>query len=235
MSVLHIQRDVTLSDSASPNAYGLIYNCADNTYDNILGNYQTDFVIGPLNEAQRIFPSVAIAFSYLDAAAGIQLCALASTFLGGSWTLGNVYTFDPNSVYTRIMALENNITRTVTPDTRTLTTSTGASGFQISATKNSTVRYTVGTSTTATIGGGATSGVILEMCPTNSAVASDWVEVGRAENVQTITLAVSLQSLQVQKEQLTADVPAGYYVKLRSYGTGTHTETFVSGQKTIYG
>lgn len=124
---------------------------------------------------------------------------------------------------------------------RTSSTSTlslvgaGATGTQISSTNDSTVRYEVSTSTTSTIGGPSTSIVILKTCATNSSTEGDWTEIGRVENDQTITLAIALQSIQLVKGQITADVPAGFYVKLENSGTGTHTETFVTGQKTIYG
>lgn len=112
---------------------------------------------------------------------------------------------------------------------------TGATGTQISSTKDSTVRFTVSTSTTSTIGGPATSTVTLKKCATNSATEGDWISVAVLESDQTITLAVALQSVQVVKGQLCADLPAGWFVKLVNLGTGTHSEAFVSGEKTIYG
>lgn len=111
----------------------------------------------------------------------------------------------------------------------------GATGTQISSTKNSAVKYTVSTSTTSTIGGPATSVVALKICSTNNATEGSWTTVGTIESDQTITLAIVLNSLQVVKGQLCADVPAGWYVKLVNTGTGTHSEAFVSGQQTIYG
>lgn len=112
---------------------------------------------------------------------------------------------------------------------------TGATGTQISSTKDSTVRLNVSTSTTSTIGGASTSLVALKICSTNSVTEGNWTTVTTLENDQTITLAVALQSIQVLKGQLCADVPTGWYVKLVNSGTGTHSEAFVSGQQTIYG
>lgn len=111
----------------------------------------------------------------------------------------------------------------------------GATGTQISATKDSTVRCTVSTSSTSTIGGPSTSLVALKICSTNNATEGSWTTVATFESDQTITLAVALQSIQVVKGQLCADLPAAWYVKLVNSGTGTHTETFISGQQTIYG
>lgn len=126
----------------------------------------------------------------------------------------------------------------VTRTTSTLSLSlvgNGATGTQISSTKDSTVRATVSTSTTSTIGGPSTSVVALKICATNDSTEGNWTTVATFESDQTITLALVLNSVQVVKGQITADVPAGYYVKLVNSGTGTHSETFVSGQKTTYG
>lgn len=112
---------------------------------------------------------------------------------------------------------------------------TGATGTQISATKDSTVRCSVSTSTTSTIGGPSTSVVALKICATNNATEGSWTTVATFESDQNITLAIALQSIQVVKDQLCTDVPAGWYVKLVNSGTGTHAETYLSGQQTIYG
>lgn len=112
---------------------------------------------------------------------------------------------------------------------------TGATGTQIHATKDSSVKCTVSTSTTSTIGGPSTSLVVLKICSTNNATEGSWTTVATFESDQTITLALALQSIQIVKGQLCADIPGGWYVKLVNSGTGTHAETFVSGQQTIYG
>lgn len=112
---------------------------------------------------------------------------------------------------------------------------TGATGTQISSTKDSSISCCVSTSTTSTIGGPATSAVSIKICSTNNATEASWTTVATFESDQTITLAVILQSIQVVKGQLSTEVPAGWFVKLVSSGTGTHAEAFVSGQQTIYG
>lgn len=117
--------------------------------------------------------------------------------------------------------------------TRSIVTGTGATGFQISSTRATEVNYKVNTSTTATIGGASTSTVVLEICPTNSATAGDWKEVGRVSNSQTITLAVALQSVQVLGGSLVGYVPAGYYAKLRSITSGTASTTYLTGQEVM--
>lgn len=111
----------------------------------------------------------------------------------------------------------------------------GATGTQIHATKDSTVRLNVSTSTTSTIGGPSTSLVSLKICATNNATEGSWTTVAILENDQTITLAIALNSVQVMKGQFCTDVPAGWYVKLVNSGSGTHSEAFISGQQTIFG
>lgn len=102
-----------------------------------------------------------------------------------------------------------------------LQTSTGAVGTQISTVRNSYVMLNGNVSTTATIGGASAGDIILEVAPTNSATAGDWVEWGRIGNSQTISLALALNSVQVTKGQAIAFVPAGYSVKARTAGSGT--------------
>lgn len=102
-----------------------------------------------------------------------------------------------------------------------LQTSTGAVGTQVSSTRNSYVMLNGNVSTTASIGGNAAGDIILEVAPTNSATAGDWVEWGRIGNSQTISLALALNSVQVTKGMAVCFVPAGYYVKARTAGSGT--------------
>jgi hypothetical protein len=112
---------------------------------------------------------------------------------------------------------------------------TGATGTQISATNNATIRCNVSTSTTATIGGPSVSAVALKICATNNATEASWTTVATLENDQTITLAVIINSSQLVKGQLCTDVPLGWFAKLVNSGTGTHAEVSIGGQQTIYG
>lgn len=131
-------------------------------------------------------------------------------------------------------ALVTNITRT----TSTLSLSlvgTGATGTQISSTKDSQVKVTVSTSATASITGAGTSTVALKICATNNATEGSWTTVATSETSQSYALAIAISGVTGMKEELVADVPAGWFVKLVNSGSGTHSESFVSGQKTIYG
>lgn len=117
---------------------------------------------------------------------------------------------------------------------RSIVTGTGATGFQVSSTRDAMVTYSTKITTTATIAGGQEGYVVLEIAPTNSATAGDWKEVGRVTNGQALSLALTLQSIQPVSGSLSAIVPAGYYVKVRSVNTtGTPTYSMVSGQEVL--
>lgn len=126
------------------------------------------------------------------------------------------------------------VARSVSAVTHTLTSGTGATGFQISSSRDAMADYSVTVVTSATIGGNSSGTVVLEEAATNSATAGDWVEVARCTNGQSISLAVILQSVQTFACPMTAMVPAGYYTKIRSINnSGTPTYSYNSGQETL--
>lgn len=116
------------------------------------------------------------------------------------------------------------------------TVAAAANGFQLSSTRASLVNYSVTVATTVQIGIGTNvSGyVALEIAPTNSSTAGDWIEIGRTGNSQNIGLALALSSAQSTPQQIGAMVPAGYYTRLRSVDVaGTPTYTYNSGQEVL--
>lgn len=117
--------------------------------------------------------------------------------------------------------------------THSIVTTTSSTGFQVSATRPSVVSYSPVTSTTATIGGASSVTVSLEIAATNSTTPSDWTEIARFTNTQTITLAVILQSVQGAGAPLVGVVPAGYFARLRSATTGTSSASYAVGQETL--
>lgn len=115
-----------------------------------------------------------------------------------------------------------------------VTTAAAANGFQVSSTKDAMVSYAATIVTTATIGGGSSGTILLEIAATNSSTAGDWKEISRLTNGQTITLALALQSVQTIAGNLNGIVPAGYYARLRTINnSGTPTYTFNSGQEVL--
>ncbi len=121
-----------------------------------------------------------------------------------------------------------------TPSRGIQTVAAAANGFQVSSTKVADVSYSMRFSTTATIGGASNCEAVLEICATNSATATDWIEIDRCGNGQTISLAVTLQSVQTTVGKVSGKVPAGWYARVRrAIQTGTSSVTAVSGQEYI--
>lgn len=166
------------------------------------------------------------------------MAEISANLYGGSSTMAASYAGTTSGLlskvdYNTLMGLTTAV-RTAATSTRSLVTSTGASGFQVSSTKGTEAQYNVTIGVTATIGAGAQGTIALEIAATNSATASDWSEIGRCTNGQTITLAVVLQSVQTIGCQVSGYVPPGYYAKLRSITTsGTPTFAYNSGQEVI--
>lgn len=111
---------------------------------------------------------------------------------------------------------------------------TGNTGTQLSTTRPSKITATASTSATASIAGAATSTITLKKCATNSATEADWTVAGVAETSQSYSLAVALQGVTGAKQQLSTDLPVGWFYKFVSGGSGTHTESIANGEKTIY-
>lgn len=108
---------------------------------------------------------------------------------------------------------------------RSLVTSTSATGFQVSATRNAMVCYEGVIQTTSTIGGPASGSVFMETANTNSTTPSDWTIVGEQTASNTITLAAVLQNVDGEPWSLCRMIPAGKYVRIRSQ---TNSGTVVS-------
>lgn len=118
-----------------------------------------------------------------------------------------------------------------------VTVAAAANGFQVSSSKNSRVCYSVKIACAVQIGVATNveGYIVLETAATNSSTSSDWTEVGRSTNGQNIGLAIALSSTQTTGTQICGEVPAGYYIRLRSVNTsGVPTFTYTSGIETIY-
>jgi arginase family enzyme len=116
---------------------------------------------------------------------------------------------------------------------RTLQTSTGAVGFQVSATLPSTVYYSVQISTTIAVGGSSTGTVFLEVAPTNSAVAGDWVVDAQISNNQSFAGLLTLSATQIMCFELVTYVPVGFFVKLRTTSSGTASFLYQRGTEVL--
>lgn len=105
--------------------------------------------------------------------------------------------------------------------------------FQVSATRNALVVYSIQIQVTASIAGGQNGDVILEIA-SDSGFTTNVQTLAISGVGQTYTLAVALQGVQPQTQPVTGFVPAGYYTRLRTVNnTGTPVFTYRSGQEVL--
>lgn len=112
--------------------------------------------------------------------------------------------------------------------TRTLNTA-----FQVSTTRDALVNYSVQCTITASIAGGQSCDVILEIA-TDAAFTAGVQTIGIIGTGQTYTLAIAIQGVQPQTAQVTGYVPAGYYARLRTVNvSGSPTYAYRAGQEIL--
>lgn len=141
--------------------------------------------------------------------------------------------FMSGAMVTKLAAVSTS-TRLMATSTRSIVTGTGATGFQVSSTRDAEVRYSTTIVTTSNLTGSQNGTIVLEIAPTNSATSTDWTEIGRCTNGTSYTLAVAIQGVGTQACQITGYAPAGYWEKLRSINnSGTPTFSFNSGQEVL--
>lgn len=115
------------------------------------------------------------------------------------------------------------------PTTFTASRAINSNTFQVSATKNSYVFYTIRINCTATIGG-ASSGTVALQYSSNG--GSTWIDVGQMENSNIVTLAIVLNSNTTQTCQISGIIPAGAIVRMNQTTSGTTVITYVRGNET---
>lgn len=117
---------------------------------------------------------------------------------------------------------------------RALVTSTSATGFQVSSTRNATVCYEGQIQTTSSIGGPSSGSIFLETANTNSTTPGDWSKIAEQTSANTITLAIVLQSVDGESWSICRTVAAGKYVRIRSQvNQGTVTFTINTNQQEV--
>lgn len=118
--------------------------------------------------------------------------------------------------------------RVQSPAVRALNTA-----FQVSTTRDALVNYSVQCTITASIAGGQSCDVILEIA-TDAAFTANVQTLGIIGTGQTYTLAVAIQGVQPQTAQVTGYVPAGYYARLRTVNvSGAPTYSYRAGQEIL--
>lgn len=120
---------------------------------------------------------------------------------------------------------------TASTSTHSIVTGTGATGFQVSSTRPSNDCYSITVTSGSTLLAAVYGTVVLEIAPTNSATATDWVILGSTGGGDTVGLLHN----GTNTGQICGFVPAGYFAKLRSVtGAGTPTYSYNSGQEVIW-
>lgn len=105
--------------------------------------------------------------------------------------------------------------------------------FQVSATRDAWVSYSVQITVTASIAGGQNGDVVLEIA-SDSGFTTSVQTLAISGLGQTYTLAIALQGVQPQTGVVTGYVPAGYYVRLRTVNnTGTPAFSYRAGQEVL--
>ena len=105
--------------------------------------------------------------------------------------------------------------------------------YQISATKDCIVNYSVDVSCTLSLNGGQIGTVFLEIAP-NSSFTTGVQEVCRFANGNTGNVSPTSNITQLCTGGVNGYVPAGYYVRIRTANTtGTPTFTYRIGQEVL--
>jgi len=103
---------------------------------------------------------------------------------------------------------------------RPLVTTTTAAGYQVSATKNARVRYSIDLSALITVGG---ANVFFEISPNNTT----WSTVEKCGET-------SISLLNTKSYNIGGEIPAGWYARIRGAATGGGTIAIPFGQEIIY-
>lgn len=205
-------------------AYFVTANCHNN-------NWELNKWMSPTNDCGNRF--VAMKFSP-DSSTFSQhqviwdsLAKITSTLNTSNkiWTMASNGNIEPVPYNT----IASNIVSGMSVNTFTASRAINSATYQVSATKQATVFYTIRINCVATIGG-ASSGTVALQYSTNG--GSTWIDVGQVENSNTVTLAVVLNSNTTQTGQLSGIIPAGAIVRMNQSSSGTTTITFVRGQET---
>lgn len=107
------------------------------------------------------------------------------------------------------------------------------SAFQISASRNSLVSYSVDITCTANLVSGQTGTVFLEYAD-DSGFTTNVVEICRCVNGNSVSLAIALTAVQSVTGTLSGFVPSAKYVRIRTANTlSTPSFTYRSGQEVL--
>lgn len=176
--------------------------------------------------------------SYTDAQAQAAALVAALTGLGAGANAAITATDTVLGAFAKLQAQISAAMAAVQPTVTSISPAlvgTGATGSQASATKGAFIIVNYNESVTSSIGGAAVAAINVKICPTNNATEGAWTTIFTFEEDQTVTLAIALQSVQVMKGGAMFFLPAGYYWKAESSGSGTNSEGVLGGQQIVFG
>lgn len=105
--------------------------------------------------------------------------------------------------------------------------------FQVSATRDSQVNYSIDISCTSTLLGGQGGTIVLEMA-TNAGFTTGVQTIAQFINSNAVSLAIAISVTQINSACVCGFIPAGNYVRLRTVNnTGTPTFTYTQGQEVL--
>lgn len=114
----------------------------------------------------------------------------------------------------------NNLTNKPASRSVSIVTRSLNSNFQASTTRDSLCIYSADIAATLSLTAGQMGTIFLE---TSADGSTNWTELSRFSNGNTGTLTIGLNLTQTVTAELSGYVPAGYYIRLRTTGTGTIT------------
>lgn len=168
----------------------------------------------------------------IDELRSLITASVLATAINSAWTmtssdiLWNIPNFVTPTLLTQFTS--NSTARTYSAASRSLN-----SAFLISSTRECLVNYSIDIAATLSLITGETGTVILEYAD-NSGMSTNVVEVCRAVNGNTGTLAIGLNLTQNSTGQISGLIPAGKYVRIRTVNTtGTPTFNYRSGQEVL--
>lgn len=98
--------------------------------------------------------------------------------------------------------------------------------FTVSTTRTAIVFYNISISCTASIGGASAGSVTLQYSLNGG---TTWIPENAIANSQTVTLAITLNSVSVQSMVLCGIIPVGALVRLVPVSSGTTVMTYLTG------
>lgn len=188
-------------------------------------NFLTSITSGQVTSALGFTPySASNPSSFVSQSGARSAVSLTTTGTGGAATYNSS---------TGVLNVPNYTPPTVPARSQSAATRALNTAFQVSANRDALVNYSVQCTITASIAGGQSCDVILEIA-TDAAFTAGVQTVGIIGTGQTYTLAVAIQGVQPQTAQVTGYVPAGYYARLRTVNvSGAPSYQFRVGQEIL--